>query len=76
MTKIKMSFGNKDKPFFLSKKEIEIMRDLCKEYEFVDSFIHYVLVDGNKVQIKRITRQEFENMELVPALYQVDIKED
>jgi len=69
---VKTSFGTKDKPFFISKKEIELIKGLKEEYDCKYYLIYYVLVDGSDVTIKRIYSSDFDNLRLTPVLYKVE----
>ena len=61
----------KDKPFFITKKELEFLKSFKKEYYCKEWLIYYVLIDGVDVTIKQITREELAKLKLTPVLYQV-----
>ena len=66
---VKTAYGTKDKPFFITQKEIDILEGLCKEYDCKYSVIYYVLIDGLNVKIKTITQSEFNKLKKEPYLY-------
>lgn len=68
---VKTAYGKKDKPFFISKKEIEIIQGLKKEFDCNHCLIYYVLIDGFDVTIKNISSYDLNNMELIPVLYKI-----
>ncbi len=68
---VKTSFGKKDKPFFISKKELEIMKGIKEEHQCKYCLIYYVLIDGNDVKIKSIYPEDIANLKLTPVLYKV-----
>lgn len=69
---VKTSFGKKDKAFFISKKEIELIQGIKEEYDCKHYLIYYVLIDNNDVVIKTIYSDEFSNFKLTPILYKVE----
>ena len=68
---VKTCYGKKDKPFFITKKELEFLKSFKKEYHCKEWLIYYVLIDGVDVTIKQITREELAKLKLTPVLYQV-----
>lgn len=69
---VKTSFGTKDKPFFISKKEMELIQGLKEEYKCKNCLIYYVLVDNFDITIKTIHSTDFSNLKLTPILYKVE----
>lgn len=69
---VKTSFGNNDKPFFISAKEIELMQSFKKEHDCKYCLIYYVLIDDHNVTIKRIYQSDFSDLKLIPVLYRVE----
>ncbi len=70
---VKTSFGKTDKPFFISKKEIELIQGITKEHECKEILIYYILIDGQNITIKSIYPYEFNKLKLTPILYKVDL---
>ena len=68
---VKTSYGNKDKPFFISSKEIETMKGLKAEHNCKYCLIYYVLIDDVNVTIKNIYPYDLDNIKLEPILYKV-----
>lgn len=68
---VKTSYGSKDKPFFISKKEIDILKGIKSEYDCKHALIYYVLVDGCNVTIKNITPYDLSKIKLETFLYKV-----
>ena len=68
---VKTSYGKQDKPFFISKKELEIMRGLKAEYDCKHCLIYYLSIDKSNVTIKTIEPYDLENLQLTPILYKV-----
>lgn len=68
---VKTSYGRKDKPFFLSKKELEMLRGYSKEFDCQHSFIYYVLIEDRDVNIKIIDCNTLDKVKLEPILYKV-----
>lgn len=69
---VKTSKGEKDKPFFISKKEIEVMEKLSSKHKCKHSLIYYVLNKGDgNITIKKIDYNDFKNYQLEPILYKV-----
>ncbi len=68
---VKTSYSKKDKPFFISKKELEILQGLKEEYNCQKLMIYYVLVDGNNVTIKTIEADDISTLNITPVLYKV-----
>ena len=66
---VKTSYGTKDKPFFITKKEIDVLEGVCKDYNCKYGVIYYVLIDGLNVTIKTITQSEFDKLKKEPYLY-------
>ena len=66
---VKTSYGTKDKPFFITQKEIDILEGVCKDYDCKYSIIYYVLINGPDVTIKTITQSEFNELKKEPYLY-------
>ena len=69
---VKTSFGTKDKPFFISAKELELIQGLKEEYACKSCLIYYVLINGFDVTIKNIYPVDFNSLKLVPVLYKVE----
>lgn len=68
---VKTSYGKKDKPFFISKKELNILKGLYEEYNCKECIIYYVLVNNSNVTIKTINIDDFNRLELTPILFEV-----
>lgn len=68
---VKTSYSKKDKPFFISKKELEILQGLKEEYNCQNLMIYYVRVDGNNVTIKTIEADDISTLDITPVLYKV-----
>lgn len=68
---VKTSYGRKDKPFFISKKELEMLRGYSKEFDCQHSFIYYVLIEDRDVNIKIIDCNTLDKVKLEPILYKV-----
>lgn len=68
---VKTSYSKKDKPFFISKKELEILQGLKEEYNCQKLMIYYVIVDGNNVTIKTIEADDINALNITPVLYKV-----
>lgn len=66
---VKTSYGAKDKPFFITRKEIDVLEGVCKDYNCKYGIIYYVLINGPDVTIKTITRSEFNELKKDPYLY-------
>lgn len=70
---VKTSIGNKDKPFFISKNELNTISSLKTEHNCKNSFIYYVLIhNNNDVEIKKIDFNDFSKYDLKPVLYKID----
>lgn len=69
---VKTSYGKKDKPFFISKKELETIQGLKEEYDCKKCLIYYVLIDGFNVTIKNILPYDLNNMKLTAVLYKAE----
>lgn len=69
---VKTCYGNKDKSFFISEKEIQVMRGLVEEYDCKQCFIYFVLIDNHNVTIKTITPYDLTQLKLTPVLYKVE----
>ncbi len=70
---VKTSYGKKDKPFFISKKELEVMKGLKKEHDCKDCLIYYVKIDNLNVTIKTINAYDLDQRKLTPVLYKVEL---
>ena len=68
---VKTSFSKKDRPIFISKKEMEMMKGYISEFDCKHCFIYYVLVDGENVSVKEIKCDNFNNYRLEPVLYKI-----
>lgn len=68
---VKTNIGNKDKSFFISKKELELMKGFNSEYDCKQCFIYYVLIDNNDVKIKKIDCDKLNDYKLEPILYRI-----
>lgn len=68
---VKTSYSKKDKPFFISKKELDILQGLKEEYNCQNCLIYYVLVDDNNVTIKTIEADDISTLGITPVLYKV-----
>lgn len=68
---VKTSFSAKDKPFYISQKELDLIQGLKEEYRCKNCLIYYILIDGSFVFIKRIYPLDFDNLKLTPVLYKV-----
>lgn len=68
---VKTSYGKRDTPFFVSKKELEILKGYSKEFCCKHYFIYYLLIDDNRVTIKIIDCDKLDNIKLEPVLYKV-----
>ena len=66
---VKTSYGTKDKPFFITQKEIDVLEGVCKDYNCKYGVIYYVLINGHSVTIKKITKSEFDELKKEPYLY-------
>lgn len=71
LIEVKTNIGNKDKPFFISKKEIELMKGFNSEYDCKQCFIYYVLIKDSDVKIKKIDCDRFSQYKLDPILYKI-----
>jgi len=69
---VKTSYGKSDKPFFISKKELELLQGLKEEHNCSNCLIYYVLIDNNNVIIKNINLKDLNNLKLTPILYKVE----
>lgn len=69
---VKTNKGEKEKPFFISKKEIEVMENISIKYGCNHSLIYYVLDKGDgNITIKKIDYTDFKNYQLEPVLYKI-----
>lgn len=68
---VKTNIGKSDKPFFISKKEIEIIEGYKEEFDCTHCFIYYVLIDDTSVTIKKIDFKDFDTYKLEPILYKI-----
>lgn len=68
---VKTSYSKKDKPFFISKKELDILQGLKEEYSCQNCMIYYVLVDDNNITIKTIKADDLSNLNITPVLYKI-----
>lgn len=68
---VKFNQGSKDKSFFISKKEIEVMEGICKVHDCKYSVIYYLLNDNENITIKKIYPDDFKKYKLEPVLYKV-----
>lgn len=71
---VKTSYSKKDKPFFISRKELELLQGLKEEHDCKNCLIYYLLINDNNVIIKSISPQEISNLKLKPMLYKVESK--
>lgn len=69
---VKTSYGKKDKPFFISKKELELIQGIKEEHGCKQILIQYLLIDGKNITIKNIYPYDFDTLRLTPILYKVD----
>lgn len=69
---VKTSYGKNDKPFFISKKELELIQGIKEEHQCKSIVIYYVLIDGKNITIKNISPDDFSNLKLTPILYKVE----
>lgn len=65
----KTSYGKRDKPFFITKKELDLIEGTKEEYNCNCYIIYYVLIDKNDVTIKKITQEDFNILKREPYLY-------
>lgn len=68
---VKTSYSKKDKPFFISKKELDILQGLKEEYNCQNCMIYYLLIDDNNVTIKTIKADDLNNLNITPVLYKI-----
>lgn len=68
---VKTSYSKKDKAFFISKKELDILQGLKEEYNCQKCMIYYVLVDGVNITIKTIQANDLDDLDITPILYKV-----
>lgn len=68
---VKTSYSKEDKPFFISKKELDIISGIKKEHGCKHCLIYYVRIDGTNVTIKNITPFDLEKIKREPYLYKI-----
>lgn len=71
VVEVKTCFGKKDRPFFITHKELEVIQGIKKEHDITECIILYLLIDKNNVTIKSITNEEFNELKLKPFLYKI-----
>ena len=68
VVEVKTCFGKKDRPFFITHKELEVIQGIKEEHDITECIILYLLIDKNNVTIKSITNEEFNELKLKPSL--------
>ena len=68
---VKTCFGKKDRPFFITYKELEVIQGIKEEHDITECIILYLLIDKNNVTIKSITNEELNELKLKPFLYKI-----
>lgn len=68
---VKTTYGTKDRPFFVSQKEIDVIEGLIEEHDCKDCLIYYLLIDNYNVTIKTIDNIAFKDLKKAPILYKI-----
>ena len=71
VVEVKTCFGKKDRPFFITHKELEVIQGIKKEHGITECIILYLLIDKNNVTIKSINNEEFNELKSKPFLYKI-----
>lgn len=68
---VKTTFSTKDRPFYITPKEIEILKGAKEEFDCKHTLMYYLLINDHDVTIKKIKSLDFAQINLETVLYKV-----